>query len=81
MQTTGVLLRQFLADPLLRGVGCVVLDEFHERSLEMDLLIGLVKNLRETTRPDLRIIVLSATLDADKVERYLGGTTITATDR
>ena len=81
VQTTGVLLRQCLADPLLRGVGCVVLDEFHERSLEMDLLIGLVKNLRETTRPDLRIIVMSATLDADKVARYLGGTTITATDR
>ena len=82
VQTTGVLLRQYVADPSLSGVACVILDEFHERSLEMDLLIGLLKNLRETTRPDLRILIMSATLDADAVAHYLGeATVITATDR
>ncbi len=82
VQTTGVLLRQCVADPSLSGVACVILDEFHERSLEMDLLIGLLKNLRETTRPDLRILIMSATLDADAVAHYLGeATVITVTDR
>mgnify|MGYP001200135599 CR=1 FL=1 len=82
IQTTGVLLRQCVADPSLSSVGCVILDEFHERSLEMDLLIGLLKNLRETTRPDLRVLIMSATLNADAVAHYLGeATVITATDR
>ena len=82
VQTTGVLLRQCITNPSLSGVGCVVLDEFHERSLEMDLLIGLLKNLRETIRPDLKILVMSATLDADVVASYLkGATAIRATDR
>ena len=82
VQTTGVLLRQCITNPSLSGVGCVVLDEFHERSLEMDLLIGLLKNLRETIRPDLKILVMSATLDADVVASYLkGATVIRATDR
>ena len=82
VQTTGVLLRQCVADPSLSGISCVVLDEFHERSLEMDLLIGLLKNLRETIRPDLKVLVMSATLDADAVAAYLGGATvIRATER
>ena len=82
VQTTGVLLRQCITNPSLSGVGCVVLDEFHERSLEMDLLIGLLKNLQETIRPDLKILVMSATLDADVVANYLtGATVIRATDR
>ena len=82
VQTTGVLLRQCITNPSLSGVGCVILDEFHERSLEMDLLIGLLKNLRETIRPDLKILIMSATLDADGVARYLkGAIVIRATDR
>ena len=82
VQTTGVLLRQCISNPSLSGVACVVLDEFHERSLEMDLLIGLLKNLRETIRPDLKILVMSATLDADVIADYLqGATVIRATDR
>ncbi len=82
VQTTGVLLRQCITNPSLSGVGCVILDEFHERSLEMDLLIGLLKNLRETIRPDLKILIMSATLDADRVASYLrGATIIRATDR
>jgi len=82
VQTTGVLLRQCISNPSLSGVACVVLDEFHERSLEMDLLIGLLKNLRETIRPDLKILVMSATLDADEIANYLqGATVIRATDR
>ncbi len=82
VQTTGVLLRQCISNPSLTGIACVILDEFHERSLEMDLLIGLLKNLKETIRPDLRILIMSATLDADAVAHYLGGATvITATER
>ena len=82
VQTTGVLLRQCISNPSLTGIGCVILDEFHERSLEMDLLIGLLKNLKETIRPDLRILIMSATLDADAVAHYLGGATvITSTER
>ncbi len=71
--TPGVLLRRLLADPFLESVGCVVFDEFHERGVECDLLLGLVKLLRQTVRPDLRVVVMSATLDAGPVSDYLGG--------
>jgi len=70
--TEGVLTRRLLSDPFLRGVGAVVLDEFHERHLESDLALALLKRLQRT-RPDLRIVVMSATLDAAPVAQYLGG--------
>jgi ATP-dependent helicase HrpB len=70
--TEGVLTRRLLSDPTLKGVGAVVLDEFHERHLESDLALALLKRLQRT-RPDLRIIVMSATLDTDEVAQYLGG--------
>jgi ATP-dependent helicase HrpB len=70
--TEGVLTRRLLSDPQLEGVAAVVLDEFHERHLEGDLALALLKRL-QLTRPDLRIVVMSATLDADPVARYLGG--------
>lgn len=70
--TTGILLRRLLDDIALDGVGAVVLDEFHERTIEMDLALGLLVRLRQTLRPDLRIIVMSATLAADPVSRLLG---------
>ena len=73
VQTTGVLLRQLVTDPTLSGVACVVLDEFHERSLDMDLLLGLLKRLREAGRPDLSIVIMSATLDAGGLSRFLDG--------
>jgi ATP-dependent helicase HrpB len=70
--TEGVLTRRLLSDPRLKGVGAVVLDEFHERHLESDLALALLKRLQQT-RPDLRIIVMSATLDTGHVAEYLGG--------
>ncbi|MEA2260510.1 MAG: ATP-dependent helicase HrpB [Acidobacteriaceae bacterium] len=70
--TEGVLTRRLLSDPTLKGVGAVVLDEFHERHLESDLALALLKRLQQT-RPDLRIIVMSATLDTGHVAEYLGG--------
>jgi ATP-dependent helicase HrpB len=69
--TEGVLTRRLLADPLLKGVGCVVLDEFHERHLQADLALALLRRLQQTSRPDLKIIAMSATLDAAPVARFL----------
>jgi len=70
--TTGVLLRQLTADPFLEHVGCVILDEFHERSLEIDLALGMLQRLRTTVRPELKLVVMSATLETEPVERLLG---------
>jgi ATP-dependent helicase HrpB len=68
--TEGVLTRRLLSDPALRGVDAVVLDEFHERHLESDLALALLKRLQRT-RPELRVVVMSATLDAGHVAQYL----------
>jgi ATP-dependent helicase HrpB len=70
--TTGILLRRLLDDVVLEGIGAVVLDEFHERTIEMDLVLGLVLRIRQTLRPDLRIVVMSATLAAEPVAKLLG---------
>ena len=70
--TTGILLRRLLDDVALEGIGAVVLDEFHERTIEMDLALGLLVRIRQTLRPDLRIVVMSATLAAEPVARLLG---------
>jgi ATP-dependent helicase HrpB len=69
--TEGVLLRRLLAEPELPGVGQVVLDEFHERSLLTDLLLVLLQRLR-LRRPELGVTVMSATLDAEPVAQLLG---------
>ncbi len=71
--TEGVLTRRLISDPELRGVATVVLDEFHERHLETDLALALLRRLQKTKRPDLRIVVMSATLDAEPVREFLGG--------
>ena len=71
--TEGVLTRRLLSDPTLARVGAVVLDEFHERHLEGDLALALLRRLQRTQRPDLRLLVMSATLDAAPVAQYLGG--------
>jgi len=70
--TEGVLTRRLLSDPELKGVDGVVLDEFHERHLDSDLALALLKRLQHR-RPELRIVVMSATLDTGSVARYLGG--------
>jgi ATP-dependent helicase HrpB len=70
--TEGVLTRRMMSDPELAGVGTVVLDEFHERHLETDLALALVRRLQKTKRPELRIVVMSATLDVGPVAAFLG---------
>ena len=70
--TEGVLLRRLHDDPELTGVGAVLFDEFHERNLMSDLALGLVKKLQRTSRDDLKIVVMSATIKTGSVSRYLG---------
>ena len=70
--TEGILTARLQADPLLSGFRTVVLDEFHERSLHADLGLALARQAWRT-RDDLRIVVMSATIDASEVSAYLGG--------
>jgi ATP-dependent helicase HrpB len=70
--TEGLLARRLLSDPQLKGVGAVVLDEFHERHLDGDFALALLRRLQKTSRPELKIIVMSATLDAAPIARFLG---------
>ena len=70
--TEGLLTRRLQADPELPGVGLLIFDEFHERSLDVDLALALALDVRENLRPDLRILVMSATLDATPLARLLG---------
>ena len=69
--TEGVLLRQMLADPRLNGIGALIFDEFHERHLYGDITLARALQIQESTRPDLIIIVMSATLDVAAVQKYL----------
>lgn len=70
--TEGILNRRLVANPFLDGIGAVVLDEFHERSLHTDLALALLREVRDAVRPDLLVVVMSATLDAEPVARFLG---------
>ncbi len=70
--TEGILLRWLQDDPKLSDIGIILFDEFHERNLLSDVALALAKNLQATTRPDLKIAVMSATLDAKPVAKYLG---------
>lgn len=69
--TDGVLQRMLLDDPELPRVGAVIFDEFHERRLSSDLSLGRVLDLQETIRPDLRVVVMSATLETGGLRDYL----------
>lgn len=71
--TPGVLLRRLHDDPFLEGVAGVVFDEFHERGLEADLAFGMTRLIRENVRPELKVVVMSATVDPSAVSAYLGG--------
>lgn len=70
--TTGMLLRRMQSDPFLEDVSCVVLDEFHERSLEIDLALGMLQRIRTSLRPELRLLVMSATLSPEPIAQFLG---------
>jgi len=71
--TEGVFARMILDDPGLEGIGAVLFDEFHERSLDADLGLALALDAQEGLREDLRILVMSATLDVERVTALLGG--------
>jgi len=70
--TEGILNRQLVGDPFLEGVGAVVLDEFHERSIHTDLALAMLREVRDSVRDDLILVVMSATLDAGPVAAFLG---------
>lgn len=69
--TEGLLTRRLQADPELPGVGLVIFDEFHERSLDADLALALALDARENLKPALRLLVMSATLDTQRVAALL----------
>src|SRR5882724_10692288 len=78
--TEGVLLRQMVQDPKLRGVSALVFDEFHERHLYGDITLAQALDLQERHRPDLKIAVMSATLNAGELEKYLSPCTTLASE-
>ena len=69
--TEGVLTRKIQSDPELEGVGCVIFDEFHERSVHADLGLLLCREVQQGLRDDLAVLVMSATLDSEQVSQYL----------
>ena len=70
--TEGVFLRMLQDDPFLETVAAIVFDEFHERSLNSDLALAMTRRVQETVRPELKIVVMSATLEAEPIARWLG---------
>jgi ATP-dependent helicase HrpB len=78
--TEGVLLRRMLTDPSLKGIAAIVFDEFHERHLYGEITLARALELQETTRPDLLIIVMSATLDVAAVRNYLESCAVLASE-
>jgi len=69
--TEGVLLRQMVGDPQLRGVSIIIFDEYHERHLYGDIALARALEIQQRLRPDLKIVVMSATLDTPLVRAYL----------
>ncbi len=70
--TEGILVRRLQDDPFLEDVGCVVFDEFHERSLDTDLSLAMTRKLQREARPDLKLVAMSATLTPHALARFLG---------
>ena len=79
--TEGLLSQRILADPELSEAGMIIFDEFHERSLQCDLAYALAMDVKRSLREDLRIMVMSATLDTKEVAEHLGAVTIKAEGR
>ncbi len=69
--TEGVLLRKLQTDPFLEGVGAILFDEFHERNINSDLALGMVRRIQQEVRSDLKVVVMSATLAPEPISRYL----------
>ncbi len=70
--TEGILSRRLLSDPALKKVGAVIFDEFHERHLASDIGLAMVRRLQQEKRPELKLLVMSATLDAGPIAEWLG---------
>jgi ATP-dependent helicase HrpB len=70
--TEGILLREILQSPTLDGIGAIVFDEFHERHFHGDITLARTLRIQRETRPDLQLIVMSATLDGEKISAFLG---------
>jgi ATP-dependent helicase HrpB len=79
--TEGLFLRRMLAAPALPGVAAVILDELHERHVATDLALAWVRHLRATSRPDLAVLAMSATLDAEPVRAFLDGALVRSEGR
>jgi ATP-dependent helicase HrpB len=71
VMTEGILTRRMQSDPLLEGVGLVIFDEFHERSIHADLALALCREIKNEIRPDLRLMVMSATLATEQIKEFL----------
>ncbi len=78
--TEGILTRRLQADPGLEGTALVIFDEFHERSLHADLALALCLDVRKGLRPDLKLLVMSATLDTGPLAALLGGAPVVAAE-
>jgi ATP-dependent helicase HrpB len=78
--TEGIFSRQILDDPELNGIAAVLFDEFHERSLDADLGLALARDVQTGLREDLRILVMSATLDGARVAKLLGDAPVVASE-
>lgn len=75
-ETEGILLRQLIQDPTLRGIQAILFDEFHERHLYGDITLARALDIQEQSRPDLLIVVMSATLDTSALKTYLDPCTV-----
>jgi ATP-dependent helicase HrpB len=79
-ETEGILLRQMIQDPSLPGIRALIFDEFHERHLYGDITLARALDIQESTRPDLLLIVMSATLDSGALEKYLAPCTVLSSE-
>lgn len=78
--TPGILLRRLQDNPFLESVRTVLFDEFHERGLDSDIALGMVRLIQQTVRPDLQIVVMSSTLDTERVSAFLGGAPVVVSE-
>src|SRR5690606_31020815 len=79
--TEGILTRLIQDDPLLESIGALIFDEFHERHLSADLGLALALEVQAQLRPDLRIVVMSATLDGERLAQALDAPRLTSEGR